>query len=87
MLVMAPRDTVAVATAGDVGVTPGDVMSTDGRDVYPDPGSVTVIAVTPPVLGSTDAVATAPAPPPPFSATTALASTCGLLAQFGYGPK
>src|SRR5665647_1566639 len=40
-----------------------------------------------PFAGFTVATAAAPVPPPPVKVTTAFESTCGLLAQFGYGPK
>ena len=48
-----------------------------------------VYPVTPPVFGFTVASAKAPVPTPllDVTVTTALESTWGLLAQFGYGPK
>src|SRR5664279_198032 len=87
MLVMTPLASTAVAAASAVGVSPGEVIATVGTEVYPDPGEVMMIEVTAPVFGATVAVASAPVPPPPLMVTTASVSVCGLLAQFGYGPK
>src|SRR5664279_2520413 len=87
MLVMTPLASTAVAAASAVGVSPGEVIATVGTEVYPDPGEVMMIEVTAPVFGATVAVASAPVPPPPLIVTTASVSVCGLLAQFGYGPK